>query len=70
VFVIDEAAYGSYTWNGTAYNHVTISDVDLVDGNNTVELTCVSGGAGYEELSETFLLFGDPAVALKVPLPR
>jgi hypothetical protein len=29
-----------------------------------------NGGGDYEELSETFLLFGDPAMALKVPLPR
>jgi hypothetical protein len=35
--------YGSFTWSGTAYNHVTISDVDLLDGDNTVALTCVSG---------------------------
>ena len=29
-----------------------------------------NGGEAYEELSETFLLFGDPALELKVPLPR
>jgi hypothetical protein len=29
-----------------------------------------NGGGDYEELSETFLLFGDPAMQLKVPLPR
>jgi hypothetical protein len=33
--------------------------------------TLLANGAGaYEELSETFLLFGDPALELKVPLPR
>jgi len=29
-----------------------------------------NGDAYNEEVSETFLLFGDPAMALKVPLPR
>jgi hypothetical protein len=28
-----------------------------------------NGGAAYEEISETFLLFGDPALALKIPIP-
>ncbi len=29
-----------------------------------------NGGGGYEETANTFLFFGDPATALKVPLPR
>jgi hypothetical protein len=29
-----------------------------------------NGGSLYEEVYETFLLFGDPAMTLKVPLPR
>jgi hypothetical protein len=29
-----------------------------------------NGGAAYEETSNTFLFFGDPATTLKVPLPR
>jgi hypothetical protein len=29
-----------------------------------------NSGSQYEEISETFLLFGDPAMALKIPLPR
>jgi hypothetical protein len=29
-----------------------------------------NGGSLYEEVNETFLLFGDPAMALKVPLPQ
>jgi hypothetical protein len=29
-----------------------------------------NGGAAYEEISETFLLFGDPALALQVPIPH
>jgi hypothetical protein len=29
-----------------------------------------NGGAAYEETSNTFLFFGDPATWLKVPLPR
>jgi hypothetical protein len=30
----------------------------------------LSQGSQYEDVSETFLLFGDPAMTLKVPLPR
>jgi hypothetical protein len=29
-----------------------------------------NGGTAFEEVSETFLLFGDPALALQVPLPH
>jgi hypothetical protein len=29
-----------------------------------------NGGAAYEEISETFLLLGDPALALKIPVPH
>jgi hypothetical protein len=29
-----------------------------------------NGDSTYEEVNETFLLFGDPAMALKVPLPK
>ena len=29
-----------------------------------------NGGAAYEEISNTFMFFGDPATSLKVPLPR
>jgi len=32
--------------------------------------TLLANGAQYEEVSETFLLFGDPAMTLKVPIPR
>jgi hypothetical protein len=29
-----------------------------------------NGGMAFEEVSETFLLFGDPALALKIPIPH
>jgi hypothetical protein len=29
-----------------------------------------NGGAAYEQISNTFMFFGDPATTLKVPLPR
>jgi hypothetical protein len=32
--------------------------------------TLLSQGSQYEAVSETFVLFGDPAMTLKVPLPR
>jgi hypothetical protein len=34
------------------------------------QVLLANGSAEYEKISETFLLFGDPAMALKIPLPR
>ena len=34
------------------------------------QILMANGGSFYEEVNETFLLFGDPAMTLKVPLPR
>jgi hypothetical protein len=34
------------------------------------QVLLANGSAEYEQISETFLLFGDPATALKIPLPR
>jgi hypothetical protein len=40
---VNGTGYGTYTWSGVAYNQVTIENVTLFDGNNTVSLTCTSG---------------------------
>jgi len=40
---VNGIGYGSYTWSGVAYKQVTIENVALVDGGNTVSLTCTSG---------------------------
>jgi hypothetical protein len=34
------------------------------------QVLLANGSAEYEKISQTFLLFGDPATALKIPLPR
>ena len=34
------------------------------------QVLLANGSAEYEQISQTFLLFGDPATALKIPLPR
>jgi len=34
------------------------------------QVLLANGSAEYEKISQTFLLFGDPAMALKIPLPR
>jgi len=34
------------------------------------QVLLANGSAEYEQISETFLLFGDPATTLKIPLPR
>ena len=40
---VNGTGYGSYTWSGVAYHQVAIDNVNLVDGDNTVSLTCTSG---------------------------
>jgi hypothetical protein len=37
---------------------------------SSAKQTLLANDAGYGEVGETFLLFGDPAMGLKVPLPR
>jgi hypothetical protein len=37
---------------------------------SSAKQTLLANGLGYQEISETFLLFGDPAMKLKVPLPE
>ncbi len=34
------------------------------------EALLANGGASYQQTADTFMLFGDPATVLKVPLPR
>jgi hypothetical protein len=34
------------------------------------QVLLANGSTEYEKISQTFLLFGDPATALKIPLPR
>ncbi len=34
------------------------------------QVLLANGSAEYEKISQTFLLFGDPAMVLKIPLPR
>jgi hypothetical protein len=34
------------------------------------QVLLANGSAEYEQISQTFLLFGDPATGLKIPLPR
>ncbi|MFQ6093983.1 MAG: C25 family cysteine peptidase, partial [bacterium] len=41
----------------------------LGEAVSTAKQTLLANGA-YDEVAETFLLFGDPAMELKVPLPR
>jgi hypothetical protein len=39
----------------------------IADAKHTL---LANGGTAYEEISETFLLLGDPALALQVPIPH
>ncbi len=37
---------------------------------SSAKQTLLANGADFAEVSETFLLFGDPAMTLKIPIPR
>jgi hypothetical protein len=43
---------------------------NLGDAVSFAKEILLSQGSQYEDVSETFVLFGDPAMTLKVPLPR
>ena len=40
---VNGTGYGTFTWSGVDYKRITIDNVPLLDGNNTVALACSSG---------------------------
>jgi hypothetical protein len=75
------AAFMSTGTTGTGGQHIL--DAALFDAIFTEDIRTLgpavsagkqtllaNGGSQYEELSETFLLFGDPAMTLKIHIPR
>jgi hypothetical protein len=39
---VNGTGYGNYVWSGIGYSQAIIEDVDLLEGNNTVSITCTS----------------------------
>jgi hypothetical protein len=63
---------GQYILDTALFETIFSEDVRLLGPAiaQAKQTLLANGGSEYEELSETFLLFGDPALTLKIPLPR
>ena len=63
---------GQHVLNSALYETLFTDDVrTLGDAIGTAkQLLLANGNAYYEQISNTFMLFGDPAMGLKVPLPH
>jgi hypothetical protein len=63
---------GQRILNSALFEHIFSEDIrTLGPAIASVKQTLLANGSiEYEQISQTFLLFGDPAMALKVPLPR
>ena len=62
---------GQRILNNALFEHIFSEDIrSLGAAIAAAKQTLLANGAQYEQVSATFLLFGDPATQLKVPLPR
>ena len=63
---------GQHVLDTALFDAIFNQDVRLLgQAVSTAKQTLMANGdSTYEEVNETFLLFGDPAMALKVPLPK
>jgi hypothetical protein len=63
---------GQHILNNALFEEIFTKDRrQLGEAIAAAKMTLLANGdAYYEEISKTFLLFGDPAMQLKVPLPR
>ncbi|MCK5202700.1 MAG: hypothetical protein KAR15_02465, partial [Desulfobacterales bacterium] len=62
---------GQRILNSALFEHIFSEDIrTLGPAIASAKQTLLANGAGYEQVSQTFLLFGDPAMELKVPIPR
>jgi len=63
---------GQHILNSALFEEIFTNDKrQLGDAIARAKMTLLANGdAYYEEVSRTFLLFGDPAMVLKVPVPR
>jgi CheY-like chemotaxis protein len=62
---------GQRILNSALFEHIFSEDIRILGpAIASAKQTLLANGAEYEQTSQTFLLFGDPAMALKVPKPR
>jgi hypothetical protein len=63
---------GQFILNSALFEHIFAEDIRTLGPAIAAakQTLLANGSAVYEQVSKTFLLFGDPATQLKVPLPR
>jgi hypothetical protein len=63
---------GQHILNSALFDAIFNQDVRVLGQavSSAKQTLLANGGSLYEEVNETFLLFGDPAMTLKVPLPQ
>jgi hypothetical protein len=63
---------GQHILNKAVFEAIFVNDIrELGPAIATAKQTLLANGDAYfEQISQTFLLFGDPAQTLKIPLPR
>jgi hypothetical protein len=63
---------GQLILNSALFEHIFSEDIRTLGAAIAAakQTLLANGAAAYEQVSKTFLLFGDPATVLKVPLPR
>jgi hypothetical protein len=66
------ATGGQHIFNNAIFEEIFRNDKRIVgDALLQARLTLLANtGAAYQQISDTFLLFGDPATSLKLPVPR
>jgi hypothetical protein len=66
------ATEGQRILNSALFEHIFTEDVRTLGPAIAAakQTLLANGSTEYEQISKTFLLFGDPATVLKVPLPR
>jgi Peptidase family C25 len=66
------ATEGQRILNSALFEHIFSDDMRTLGPAIAAakQTLLANGSAEYEQISKTFLLFGDPATVLKVPLPR
>jgi hypothetical protein len=61
---------GQHILNSALFESIFTEDIRrLGPAITAAKQTLLANGSNYEQTSETFLLFGDPAMTLKIPLP-
>jgi hypothetical protein len=63
---------GQHILNNAVFEEIFVNDIrQLGPAIASAKQTLLANGDAYfEQISQTFLLFGDPALTLKIPLPR